>query len=457
MSDIHVTPKGISAKRLSHCLSCDSCIYGSTCAYLVKVSEPLYVCCLFLFFQLLNKCEEAEDKQHAASEPKTEALVQSFEIMGEKLKQRSEARQHPLAITEPTAFSEEMLSAFQWSPTVRIYLQAFRLVNQGLEILIKSNFADERGISLLARGYLTENSILQAFPLIMPFLPKLYQLCEKSMENKPSFFEGLVVAFAFHFYELKQTQETWKTDLKKVMCMRNLIRFIEKAEPNNLPIEDCFRFDQSYRSWLHVLYEFLGCLYVVAENYETAAEAFESSLKCCPTYFPSKRGLGLCLVSLYSSRVWAKRKDSAPPELRQYFPNVERVVEERQVSKYRSWTTEKLGGTARKILEEFRAEAPSCWKTYPNVCYYLAQLAFVNFNMKELKRYYELGQDAEEKRLPFLDAVDLPWKDMLSSVYQLLAHLPEPPRCGNKACTKNIKETDLKSCGGCRTKKYCSK
>ena len=125
---------------------------------MVDVSEPLYVCFLFLFFQLLNKCEEAEDKQHTASKPKKEALAQSFEIMREKLKQRSEAQQHPFVITEPTAFSEEMLSAFQWSPTARIYLQALRLVNQGLEILIKSNFADERGISLLARGYLTENS-----------------------------------------------------------------------------------------------------------------------------------------------------------------------------------------------------------------------------------------------------------------------------------------------------------
>ena len=51
-----------------------------------------------------------EDKQHTASEPKTEALAQSLEIMDEKLRQRSEAKKHPFAITEPTAFSEEMLS-----------------------------------------------------------------------------------------------------------------------------------------------------------------------------------------------------------------------------------------------------------------------------------------------------------------------------------------------------------
>ena len=149
-----------------------------------------------------------EDKQHTASEPKTEALAQSLEIMDEKLRQRSEAKKHPFVITEPTAFSEEMLSEFHWSPTARIYLHAFRLVNQGLEILLKSNFTDERGITLIARGYLTENSILQAFPYIHVSLPKVFHLCEKSMQNIPSFFEALVVAFAFHFYELKISKET---------------------------------------------------------------------------------------------------------------------------------------------------------------------------------------------------------------------------------------------------------
>ena len=70
-----------------------------------------------------------DDKQHTPSEPKPEAVNQSLEIMAEKLKQRSEAKQHPFAITEPTAFSEEMLSEFHWSPTARIYLQAFRPVS----------------------------------------------------------------------------------------------------------------------------------------------------------------------------------------------------------------------------------------------------------------------------------------------------------------------------------------
>ena len=399
-----------------------------------------------------------EDKQHTASEPKPEAVNQSLEIMAEKLKQRSEAKQHPFAITEPTAFSEEMLSEFHWSPTARIYLQAFRLVNQGFEILVKSNFADERGISLIARGYLTENSILQAFPYIPLSLPDVFHLCEKSMQNNPSFFEALVVAFAFHFYELlKLSKETHITDQKKVMCITNVIDFIQKAEPNSPPAEDAFRFDQSYSSWLHVLYDHLASLYIIYDNYEAAAEAFENSLKWCPTYFPSKRGLGYCLLVLYTTRVNPEKKDSVASEKCKPFQSEEQITEEREISKYRSWTTEELGDAARERLEEFLVEAPSCWKTYPNVCYYLAELALVKSDMKELKRYYERGQDAEEKRLPFLSRVDITCKDLLSPIYQLLADLPERARCGNKACTKKVKETELKSCAGCRTKKYCSK
>ena len=398
-----------------------------------------------------------EDKQHTASEPKPEALTQSLEIMREKLQQRSDAERHPFAITEPTAISEEMLSQFHWSPTARIYLQAFRLVNQGLEILVKSNFTDERGICLVARGYLTENSILQTFPYIHVLLPAVFHLCEKSMQKNPSFFEGLVITCGFYFCKMKLSTETLNTDVKKVMCITNLINFIQKAEPNSPPAEDAFRFDQSYSSWLHVLYDHLASIYIIFGNYEAAAEAFENSLQCCPTYFPSKRGLGYCLLALYAARVNSEKKDSAASEKCEHFQSEEQITKEREISKYRSWTTEDLGDAGRKRLEEFLAEAPICWKTYPNVCYYLSQLAFLKSDMKELKRYYELGQDAEEKRLPFMDALDLSCKDLLSPIYQLLTDLPERARCGNKACTKKFKETELKSCARCRTKKYCSK
>lgn len=411
-----------------------------------------------LFFQLLMKCDKMEDKGHSTSELKTEAFKQLFDIRMEKLKQRLEANNHPFRTTQPTVLSEELLSDFEWSPTARIYLQAFRLLKQGLEILFKSNFADERGISFIARGYLTENTILQSFSHITLLLPEIFQLCEKSLQNNPSFFEGVVIAFAFPGYcGLKESNETKKIDFKKVMCIRNLINFIQKAERNGPPADNAFRFDQCYSSWLHVLHDHLGGHYIINENYEEAAEAFENSLKRCPTYFPSKRGLGYCLLSLYQLRVYSEKEDSAPSELRKAFRNEKQIAENREVSKYRSWTTEELGKAAKKTLEEFLTEAPQCWKTYPNVCYYLARLAFVKGDMKEVKKYYELGQDAEEKRLPFFSPVNLPDKEMLSPVYHAFTSSLAPAKCGNKACTKKVKETDLKACGGCRTKKYCSK
>lgn len=112
---------------------------------------------------------------------------------------------------------------------------------------------------------------------------------------------------------------------------------------------------------------------------------------------------------------------------------------------------------AEKTLKEFLAEAPPCWKTYPNVCYYLAQLALSTKNMVGFKKSYELGQDAEEKRLPFLNPVNLALKDLLTPVYQLFANVKLPVTCGNRVCAKNDKENKLMICSSCGKQKYCSK
>ena len=360
---------------------------------------------------------------------------------------------HPFAISQPVA-SEELLSEFKWSLTARIYLKAFKLMKEGFDVLHKSAFTDERGITLIARGYLTENSILQAFPQWQFLAPKIFYLCERSLQNNPCFFEGLVVSLALQGYEQKLSKETTKIDSKKVMCIKNLILFIEKTEPNRLPSEDPFKFDESYSSWRHVLYDHLASIYVVADAFEAGAEAFENSLKCCPCYFPAKRGLGYCLMSLYSPKKLSERKTSGQGATTQKLPNIQKADE---TSKYASWTKEELRDTTEKVMKEFLAEAPPCWKTYPNVCYYLAQLAFVNDDMNEFKKNYELGQDAEEKRLPFFDPVHLLLKDLMSPVYHLFSSLPEPVSCGNRACIKKVKENELKFCAGCGKQKYCSK
>ena len=79
--------------------------------------------------------------------------------------------------------------------------------------------------------------------------------------------------------------------------------------------------------------------------------------------------------------------------------------------------------TAVRVLKEFLKEAAPCYKTYPSVYYYFAFLAFSEINWKEFKEYYEQGQDAEEKRLPFLDPVDIPLKDTMSTFYQLFGNV----------------------------------
>ena len=56
--------------------------------------------------------------------------------------QRLEANLHPLIVRQPVAFSEEMLSPFaERSPTAQIYLQAFKLVKQGLKFSTRVTLA----------------------------------------------------------------------------------------------------------------------------------------------------------------------------------------------------------------------------------------------------------------------------------------------------------------------------
>ena len=365
---------------------------------------------------------------------------------------------HPFAISQPVAFSEEMLSRFDWSPTARIYLTAFKLVKEGFEILCKSNFTDARGISLIAQGYLTENSILQAFPVKHFLLTKIFQLCEKNLKINPHFFEGLLLSFALHHFEGKMSEEGSKVDSKKVMCILNIIHLIQKAEPDSVSSKNPFKFDGNYSSWLHVLYWQLAALFVVWEANEKAAESFENSLKCCPSYFPSKRGLGYSLMLLYIEKSYPDSKDSNQGVATEQTPYKAERASDREISEYASWTAEQLRDTSVKVLKQYLEDAPPCDKTYPNVYYYLAQWSLFDEKMNEFKKYYELGQDAEERRLAFLEPVDLEMKDWLSTIYQLLPYKREPStRCGNRACIKKVKKRELKSCAGYGIQKYCSK
>ena len=396
--------------------------------------------------------------QPSASDVGEEALTQSCSIMAEKLKGRCEI--HPFAILQPVAFSEEMLNEFNWSPTARIYLKSFKLVKEGFEILYKSNFTDERGISLIAYGFLSEDSILQAFPLNSLVITKVFHLCEVTLKKNPHFFEGLVISFAFQETERKISITSHEVDVKRMMSLKNIIHFIQNAELDSPPPEDPFKFDECYASWLHILFFLLGSFYIIAYRFKDAAEAFENSLKCCPSYFPAKRGLGYCLLILYASTVPCEmetnRGESTQSESTQGLLDQPCALK-RKVSKYSLWTKEQLFDGAERTLKEFLDEAPCCWKTYPNVCYYLAQLALYTKNMVGFKRSYEHGQDAEEKRLLFFNPVDLPLKERMTPLYQSFANVKLPVMCGNRMCTKNVKESKLLRCSSCRKQKYCDK
>ena len=45
----------------------------------------------------------------------------------------------------------------------------------------------------------------------------------------------------------------------------------------------------------------------------------------------------------------------------------------------------------------------------------------------------------------------------MTPFYQLFANVEIKAMCGNRACTKNVKASDLKSCGQCGMQKNCSK
>ena len=442
-------------------------------------------------FQLLQQCTQSEDTPCAALDPQGKVLEQSFSILSEKMLQRLEANLHPLNVRQPVAFSEEMLSPFaERSPTARIYLQAFKLVKQGFEVLYKSNFGNERGISLIAHGFLTEDSILQAFPLKDDFFRRVFELCEKCLKKNPQFYEGLLLSYALNPSGRHVSEKSAKADAKKVTCLNNLIYFIENAERNMPTPEDPFKFDDNYSSWLHVLYSHLGSFYTVRESNELAAEALENSLKCCPHYYDSKRALGYSFLMQYLSRLNVERKITvtiAPGSQDPSKPNREdrafddgkifkhaswtialgnqelskpsredRAFNDRKIFKYASWTTESLKNAAVDILKEYLAEAPPCCKRYPNAYYYLAYIAFITENKEDGIKYYELAQDAEENRLPFFEPVNILMKDGASCLYQLYTNLPTN-RCGNKACTRNVKKKELKLCSGCRKQSYCSR
>lgn len=76
--------------------------------YFVQIQVLFQFIVLFFCFQLLEEClKQSVDTEHTASEVSKEVLHQTREILLEKMKQRSEARLHPFAISQPVPLTEE--------------------------------------------------------------------------------------------------------------------------------------------------------------------------------------------------------------------------------------------------------------------------------------------------------------------------------------------------------------
>ena len=135
------------------------------------------------------------------SEVSKEAFEQSFDVRNEKLRQRDDADKHSLAIYQPAAFPEEMLQQYEWSPTARIHLRAYKLVKEGLNILYSSTSLMREELHLLLMDTWPENAILQAFPLIPISSHNILQLCKEILIKNPCFLEGLLLSYALRDYK----------------------------------------------------------------------------------------------------------------------------------------------------------------------------------------------------------------------------------------------------------------
>ena len=145
------------------------------------------------------------------SEVSKEAFEQSFDVRNEKLRQRDDADKHSLAIYQPVAFPEEMLQQYEWSPTARIHLRAYKLVKEGLNILYSSTSLMREELHLLLMDTWPENAILQAFPLIPISSHNILQLCKEILIKNPCF---LGAAFVLCFAGL-QRGEIFRGTFKK--------------------------------------------------------------------------------------------------------------------------------------------------------------------------------------------------------------------------------------------------
>ena len=404
---------------------------------------------------------------------------QYYELLKVTMEQRGQL--HPYVNTGyPHDVRKETFEQFPKSPTAQRFKEAHKLLNKGMENLLNwiendenrntDNLDFNEGIRMLALGMLYENSIVVSF--LQSMLPTAYtSLIQDSIFNKlktnPNFFEGLVVLFATYPFNRRFSAESCKMDLRRTTFLNNIIHLIKKAEPNMSPTQDPYSFEHNYSSWLHQLYYFLGSNYIIAHCYKDGADIFQKALECCPTFAEAKLPLGSCLLEMSLKKesahnICAGKKqhvEDNPDELlleRFAKPNFSRITK----GDYRTWPVNKLRETAKQLIVEYLTEVPECDKMYPEGYYNLAYLSFQEYNVEEASKWKDKGEEAEEKRLPFL-----PFDSAIKEQYlRVLDFFPLSKKHNKKQTTRssssagrnqdhatgNNNERETKTCTKCK-------
>ncbi|KXJ29605.1 uncharacterized protein LOC110244884 [Exaiptasia diaphana] len=402
----------------------------------------------------------------AETEPDEQHLKNSARQYLDILKEETEqSNHHPYLIKNPLIFTESMFTQFPDSPTAQRYLKAFKLAEEGFSKFQGGNNFTE-AVKLMACSYLYENTVIQSFPLFkMPkFRNEILSKIFEELKINGEFFEGLVLLVPLYTIPVEAPTvnfESFKIDFKKTMFLKNVIHLIEKKWPKLSPSESNGNFEESYTCWVHALYDFLGSLYTVGKRYDEGAQAFEKAIKCCPTNFEAKAGFAFCIMNIYFS-IWPKKdqkvfntKDQKP-----YGPEACQIVDysnKRQAkNSYLTWEAIDLRNKAEQLFLEYLNEAPPCDKKYPNCHYHLAFLYMEEGNKKKALEWKEKGEDAEEKRLPFMQPVAIDSKKFLLE----LDYLPTQKKtsvtiCSNTDCSSKTVE-QLKPCP-CQQVSYCGR
>ena len=406
-------------------------------------------------------------KPKPASEDEAfEALKESVDIYRDKLQQQGDT--HPYVMYQPLFLTEEILSQWPDSPTAQTYLKAYRLFKKGLDILYNSKFTDSAGVTYLAQGIYTENTIRHCFADQLQanerFFVNLLVLIENTIANNATFFEGLAILPLLSGEKVLDIKSTLR-DLERMSAIKNVILLIEQREPDSPILCDVsIECPGRYSGWLTYLYEYLASLYTVHFAFDQGFEAFENAVKLCPRNHDAKLGMAYCLMNIAVEKKVDELEDPVFNQLNEASKARKGDPKYQFDEKDRF---EDVGATrekARELFIEYLREAPKCAKKYPNGHYHLAYLYMSEQNAPKFVEMYELAQKAEEKRLPFLPPVDTEMKYLLMAPYALCTRLQTPlqtplqsaSKCHYKECTKKTSERARKKCR-CMKASYCDR